>query len=517
MKKIISFALTIVIIACLITPSVLAANSYSLNRATVILNSANQGSFAITVTPDASFCGVQIELDLNGFGLRFTGSSKPADVFESLNIRYTASRILTPPALRSDGILMFGTASQNTNAFGGALTCTVEFTYTGTTQVVMPVTVNIARYIGVIGTTERFDVSPVGESAITIVPYSNSTGASNDARLKDLSISPGTLKEVFNPDVLTYTADVGNSVTGVTVTANAYPGATVSGAGAKDLVVGRNTISVTVTAEDKVTINTYTITVTRADEPGPGPGGNPGSGPGSGSTSPAGDVPDQETPLAGVFPFVDVNEVDWFYNDVNFMWAHSLMNGTSEMLFSPLDTLTRAMVVTVLYRMEGSPDVSELDNPFSDVADNLWYSDAIKWAADNAIARGFGEGIFRPNENVTREQMATFIFRYADYTNTELPVRNEYTDFADQSDISGYAVEHVKALVQANIVRGKENNRFDPGGSATRAEYAAMLHRFLMPELSFEDVNLPEEVPNGIPPDELPAEEAPPEDAPPEE
>jgi len=164
------------------------------------------------------------------------------------------------------------------------------------------------------------------------------------------------------------------------------------------------------------------------------------------------------------------------------MWENKLMNGTSDTLFSPYASLTRAMVVTVLYRMDGSPDVSDLDMPFTDVAGGLWYYDAIKWAASNGIALGIGEGIFLPGNNVTREQLAAFICRYAEYTETELPAATEYADFADQADISDYAVGYVKALYTAKIVQGKENNRFDPKGFANRAEFAAVLHRYLTME-----------------------------------
>jgi hypothetical protein len=178
------------------------------------------------------------------------------------------------------------------------------------------------------------------------------------------------------------------------------------------------------------------------------------------------------------FPFTDVKESDWFYSDVYYMWENKLMNGTGETLFDPGAMLTRGMIVTVLYRMQGSPDAAALPMPFSDVA-NIWYYDAIKWAAINKIALGFENGTFHPNENVTREQMAAFLFRYSEYTETDLPDKEEFAGFADQASIASYALGYVEALVKADIIRGKENNRFDPKGNAIRAEYAAVLHRFL--------------------------------------
>lgn len=207
------------------------------------------------------------------------------------------------------------------------------------------------------------------------------------------------------------------------------------------------------------------------------PGGT-GSVGGSGSNLSTEQVSDIETPKTGLFPFIDVDTDHWFYGDVYYMWENGLMNGTSNTMFSPFATLTRGMVVTVLYRIHGEPDVSELEMPFSDVS-NIWYFDAIKWAASNEIALGFGDGTFRPNVNVTREQMAAFIYRYAEFTEAGLPEEIEYEGFTDQAEITDYALGYVEALFKADVIRGKENNKFDPKGNATRAEYAAMLHRYL--------------------------------------
>jgi len=161
------------------------------------------------------------------------------------------------------------------------------------------------------------------------------------------------------------------------------------------------------------------------------------------------------------------------------------------------------MVVTVLYRMEGSPDVSALNMPFTDVAAGLWYSDAIKWAASKEIALGVGDGTFLPGQNVTREQMAAFIFRYSEFAKAGLPVKNEYKGFADQGDISTYAVDYVIALFQSDIIRGKDNNRFDPRGLANRAEFAAMLHRYLVTAIPGGAIETPDEAPV----EETPADE----------
>ncbi|MDR1156725.1 MAG: S-layer homology domain-containing protein [Oscillospiraceae bacterium] len=215
------------------------------------------------------------------------------------------------------------------------------------------------------------------------------------------------------------------------------------------------------------------------DPDGSNPGGsNPGGG--SGSTGGAvTETPETETPLAQAFPFTDVSEDDWFYGDVYAVWENSLMNGTSATLFSPSRTLTRGMVVTVLYRTEGAPDISELDNPFPDVSAGQYYTEAVIWAADHEIVLGYTGGQFGPDDDITREQMAAILYRYERYAQKVPPDTLEGRVFADESSIGDYAKEAVAKLVTQGIIAGKPNNRFDPRGNATRAEFAAVLHRFM--------------------------------------
>jgi hypothetical protein len=195
--------------------------------------------------------------------------------------------------------------------------------------------------------------------------------------------------------------------------------------------------------------------------------------------SPAG-VADIGTPLTQSFPFADVNADDWFYGDVYAIWESKLMNGTSAARFSPDRTLTRGMAVTVLYRIESSPEVTGLDNPFSDVSAGQYYTEAAIWAADREIILGYTNGTFGPNDNITREQMAAILYRYEQYAKKTLPDTLAGLVFADENSISGYAREAVAKLVTQGIIAGKPNNRFDPLGNMTRAELAAMLHRFIV-------------------------------------
>jgi len=180
-------------------------------------------------------------------------------------------------------------------------------------------------------------------------------------------------------------------------------------------------------------------------------------------------------------PFVDVKSSDWFYRDVEYVVTNGLMLGTSTepMLFSPNMALTRGMVVTVLYRIAGTPDVSGLPNPFDDVDDGKWYTDAIKWATSNGIVSGYGDGKFGPEDNITREQLAVMIINYQKYSGKKPSDVYTEREFADNDDISRWAKNAVKKLTMQGIISGKPGNMFDPKGEATRAEFAAMLHRFL--------------------------------------
>jgi len=180
-------------------------------------------------------------------------------------------------------------------------------------------------------------------------------------------------------------------------------------------------------------------------------------------------------------PFTDVNSNDWFYSSVAYVSSHSLMvgAGTEPMLFSPHMSTSRGMVVTILYRAAGSPDVSGLANPFSDVPSGQWYTDAVRWAAANGIVAGYSASQFGPGDKITREQLAAILYRYADFANISLPALGNYPGFTDDTKIAGYAKEAINALVVAGIISGYPDGSIRPQGTATRAEVAAMLSKFM--------------------------------------
>ena len=185
-----------------------------------------------------------------------------------------------------------------------------------------------------------------------------------------------------------------------------------------------------------------------------------------------------ENPNTGANPFTDVSEKDWFYGDVMFVYENGLMLGTSKTLFSPHGTATRGMMATILWRMEGSP-VPKGKNSFTDVEAGKWYADAITWTAENGIFAGYGKDKFGPDDPITREQLAAIFYRYADYKGYDLTVKGNLYKFKDADKITDYAKTAMQWAVGSGLVKGKSGNLLDPQGTATRAEIAAMLHRFI--------------------------------------
>lgn len=182
------------------------------------------------------------------------------------------------------------------------------------------------------------------------------------------------------------------------------------------------------------------------------------------------------TPL----PFTDVFEDDWFYGDVRYVYENKLFFGTSATQFSPNLPITRGMFVTVLGRMANASDTldpSEL--PFIDVDPELYYAPYIAWAAKNGIVMGYDATTFGPEDSITREQAAAILERYITFAKIKVPTIDEYHVFADEDQISEYAKNAIQLMNALGVIQGIEGNRVDPQGKATRAQVAAMLHRFI--------------------------------------
>lgn len=193
---------------------------------------------------------------------------------------------------------------------------------------------------------------------------------------------------------------------------------------------------------------------------------------------PAGDVTIEAVFAQGttVLPFTDVSTYDWFYEYVKYVYDNGIMDGIDVGVFGPGITTTRAMLVTMLYRVAGEPYVSGT-NDFADVAANTWYTDAVTWASKNGIVTGVDVGVFNPNGAITREQLATILYRYAEYVGEDVSARASLSRFTDTGSISAYARDAVSWAVAEGILDGRTATELAPTGECTRAEVATMIAR----------------------------------------
>ena len=183
-----------------------------------------------------------------------------------------------------------------------------------------------------------------------------------------------------------------------------------------------------------------------------------------------------EAPVSGL-PFGDVKSADWFYNDVKYVYEKGMMAGTAADVFAPNATTTRAMIVTILYRLEGSPAVTGT-SAFVDVPAGQWYTDAVNWAAANQIVKGTSATTFAPNASITREQMAAILYRYAQYKGYDVTKKADLSGYSDNGQVSAYAKDALAWANAAKLINGVTNTTLAPQGNATRAQVSAILHRF---------------------------------------
>ena len=176
-------------------------------------------------------------------------------------------------------------------------------------------------------------------------------------------------------------------------------------------------------------------------------------------------------------PFTDISETDWFHDAVQYVYDNGLMDGVGEGQFAPNATTNRAMVVTILYRLAGEPDVSG-DVGFADVAVGQWYTDAVAWAAQKGIVNGISDTEFAPSGDLTREQLATILYRYAESMGYDVSTQADLSGFPDAGDIQSYATEALSWAVAEGLLQGFEDDSLQPGGTATRAQIATILMRF---------------------------------------
>ena len=293
-------------------------------------------------------------------------------------------------------------------------------------------------YTVTVSFTEAPKSNDAGVSSITVAGFKAVAGANNSYTV---TVPYGTVVK-----------------TGSFVIVTRHPRATVSA-----LTNTRNIWSFTVTAEDGVTTAVYTVTVNTAALPEP-------ITPGVDNKKPA-SKPEVK------LPFTDVSTSDWFYDDVAFVYENGLFSGTDSRSFSPNASMTRAMLVTVLYRLEGEPTVTGRSS-FTDVRSGTYYEKAVIWAAANGIVTGTDSTSFSPDAKVTREQLAAILYRYAQYRKLDTDASAKLNSFTDADSVSAYASEALGWAVSEGLINGA-SGKLMPKGDATRAQVAAILHRFV--------------------------------------
>lgn len=187
---------------------------------------------------------------------------------------------------------------------------------------------------------------------------------------------------------------------------------------------------------------------------------------------------DEETTETTELNFTDVKESDWFYKGVAYVVDKGIMSGVSENEFAPSGKLTRAMLVQMLYNMESRP-ACDAENAFMDVPVGQWYTDAVIWANDAKIVSGMGEGLFAPNMEITREQMVAMLYNYAKYKGYDVTASADLSKFADNASVSTWAQPAMQWAVAEGYISGMGDSQLAPQGTATRAEIASVIMRFM--------------------------------------
>ncbi len=226
-----------------------------------------------------------------------------------------------------------------------------------------------------------------------------------------------------------------------------------------------------------------------ATQPQPGQSVDPAQDPNEDSSKSSGSADTSGSSSAGSTTnaasgnrFSDVSTGSWYYDAVQYVYNAGLMSGTGNYVFSPDGATTRGMVVTILYRLEGSPVCGSAS--FSDVSSGKYYAQAVAWAAENGIVSGYSASRFGPENAITREQLAAILYRYAAYKGYDVSALASLTGYADNNLVAGYAKTPFAWAVQAGIISGTGANRLSPSAGATRAQVAAMLMRFCQSYIS---------------------------------
>lgn len=417
---------------------------------------------ALLVCPAAAASAPWVQIDGKGTGSQtvslqgLTEEARYTSVQITLNLDRTASGISFAGAVADDG-QSYATARQEGNSL--------------TLYVTSKVFLNQGETLTLGTLTADADFTVVSASGLKLL---NVTADPTDPNNKEIIIPDVSIDGGASPDpepnpgsgsgqaAARYAVTAASGITGGSLsfsTARASQGQTVTVTATPDTGYTLSAVTVTGKADQTVAVTdqkdgTWTFVM-----------------PGCDVTVDAVFVP-EDRPL----PFTDVGEKDWFQEAVAYVYRTGLMNGTDSTTFSPAAATTRGMVVTILHRYEGSPEAAPAG--FSDVLPAQYYAGAVAWAAANGVVNGYDGGVFKPDQAITREQMAAILYRYAQYKGMDVSGRADLSAYSDADRISGYALDAMAWANHAGLISGMEDHTLRPQGSATRAQVATILMRF---------------------------------------
>ena len=372
---------------------------------------------------------------------------------------------------------------------GGKMTATFTnphgfSAFTVTTKSAAVAEVNGNRY-----TSFQDAVDAAGDNAIVEVLKNENLTATMSGESRTIHVKNGTDKSSITvtingttktiaqnqSETFTYTHSSSSGTTRYSVEVRGTTGGTVTASPTR--AAKGATVTLTVRADEGYQLDGLTVTDSKG-------GTVKLTDKGSGTytfTMPASKVTVQATftqNQSGTLPFTDVKTGDWFYEAVQYVYDKGMMTGVSADRFAPASTTTRGMIVTILYRLENEPAVSG-GSAFTDVESGAWYADAVAWAAANDIVNGTSATTFAPNSPITREQMATMLYRFAQYKGMDaVTLQENLTGYPDGDQVSDYAIPAMNWAVGQGLIAGMENGTLVPQGSATRAQLATILMRF---------------------------------------
>lgn len=421
------------------------------------LNLSNQDLSSVDLTKLAIFTGVT-ELNLSG-NKGVTGLTALKDLTQLETLDISGTGVTTADVLVSSDAL----------AFPGLKTLTAQ-----------NLSLTSLSALAELVNEEDFDPNDV-----TKWDFTGSTLTDTEDNKADVETIKTTLGEKFSPPTIQTTPDEpdipatpvnpgGGGVTTYTVTVEEAENGKVTRSPAR---AGRGTtVTITTAPDDGYELDKLTVTDARGSElelTDKGNGKYTFRMPASKVTVEAVFTEILPEPL----PFIDVDEDAWYADAVRYVYEHDLMAGYGGDLFGPNDELSRAQFCQIIYNMEGQPAVTG-SSAFTDVADGAWYANVVTWAAENGIVVGYGGGLFGPEDNITREQFAAILYRYAQAKGYGTTASFDLSAYGDVSDVSAWAISAMQWACGKDIIIGTSPTTLAPQGTATRAQAATMLQRF---------------------------------------